>query len=296
VILELSGEFPVKLLCLLMEIQRSSFYNWKKHLSQPAQRSRNLVSNILLFQEYHLKYPSHGYRWLNAKIRLDTGLVLSDPYAHRCCKAAGIKSMTKHYRYKKPGEPGRMYPNLLLSEMQVNEPLQCIVSDMTAFYVKGIYYELTLYMDLWNNEIVSHALSSKRGDRMTYMSGLDDVLKLKAQYPEYKMVLHSDQGAVYSSKAFNELLPMYNIQRSMSRAGTPTDNAAMEAINGWIKAELFVDLHVTPDGDTVQEVANYIHFFNQQRPAYSLNYMTPIQFKESYCKVTGEQSFVPVRT
>ncbi len=35
---------------------------------------------------------------------------------------------------------------------------------MTAFWVHGIYYELTLYMDLWNNEIVAHALSAKRGD------------------------------------------------------------------------------------------------------------------------------------
>jgi len=33
----------------------------------------------------------------------------------------------------------------------------------------------------------------------------------------------------------------------MSRAGTPTDNAAMESINSWIKAELFMDLHVTGD-------------------------------------------------
>jgi transposase InsO family protein len=119
---------------------------------------------------------------------------------------------------------------------------------MTAFYVKGVYYELTLYMDLWNNEIVSHALSSRRGDRMTYISGLNDLIELKKAVSEYEMVLHSDQGSVYSSKKFNELLPMYNIVHSMSRAGTPTDNAAMEAINGWIKAELFTDLHVTDNG------------------------------------------------
>ena len=68
-----------------------------------------------------------------------------------------------------------------------------------------IYYELTLYMDLWNNEIVAHALSSKRGDRMTYLSGLDALVELKKQYPQYTMILHSDQGAVYASKAFNEL-------------------------------------------------------------------------------------------
>lgn len=280
--MELSGEFPVTLLCEMTKIQRSSFYAWKQRLSHPSDREKNLVNNILLFQEYHLKYPSHGYRWLNAKIRLDKGLVLSDPYAHKCCKTAGIKSKSKHYQYKKAGDPARVFPNLLLTEMQIDGPLQCIVSDMTAFYVKGIYYELTLYMDLWNNEIVSHSLSAKRGDRMTYISGLQDLIEIKKLHPEYQTILHSDQGSVYASKSYNELLPMYGITRSMSRAGTPTDNAAMEAINGWIKAELFMDFHVTGQKPVREEIDDYIIFFNEQRPAYSLGYLTPRQYRENY--------------
>ena len=264
-----------------MGINRSSFYYWKKHVSDPVPRTKNLINNIQLFQEYHLQYPSHGYRWLNAKLRLDTGLVLSDPYAHKCCKSAGIKSKAKHYKYKKSGDPGRAFPNLLSAELNIDGPLQCIVSDMTAFYVKGIYYELTLYMDLWNNEIVSHALSAKRGDRMTYISGLADLLELKKEHPEYQMILHSDQGSVYASKAFNDLLPVY-VSRSMSRAGTPTDNAAMESINGWIKAELFMDFHVTGEKPVEQEIDEYIVFFNEQRPAYSLNYLTPKQYREAH--------------
>ena len=54
-----------------------------------------------------------------------------------------------------------------------------------AFFVKGVYYELTLYMDLWNNEIVSHALSAKRGDRMTYINGLKDLLDLCPKCPKF---------------------------------------------------------------------------------------------------------------
>ncbi len=240
----------------------------------------NLLNNVLLFKEYHVKYPSHGYRWLNAKIRLVTRLVMSDIYAHKCCKIAEIKSKSKHYQYKKPGEPGRIFPNLLTREMKIDGPLQCVVSDMTAFYVKGIYYELTLYMDLWNNEILAHSLSSKRGDRMTYINGLNDLIELKKQYPQWQLILHSDQGSVYASKSFNELLPMYGITRSMSNAGTPTDNAAMEAINGWIKAEMFIDFHITGESPVADEIDKYIHFFNEERPTYSLCYLTPKQFKE----------------
>jgi len=243
---------------------------------------KSFISDIVLFKEYHSKYPSHGYRWLNAKIRLDTGLVMSDQRAHRICKAASITSISKHYRYKKPGDPYKVYPNLLMSGINVSGPLQCIVSDMTAFYLKGIYYELTLFMDIWNNEILSYSLSKKRGDRMTYMSGLKGILDIKARYPDLEMILHTDQGSVYSSKSFNELLPLYNIVRSMSRAGTPTDNAAMEAINGWIKAEMFNDLHITSNESIDTEINKYILFFNEERPAYSLNYLTPKQYREYY--------------
>ena len=117
---------------------------------------------------------------------------------------------------------------------------------------------------------------------MTYISGLNDLIELKKEHPEYRMILHSDQGSVYVSKAFNDLLPMYHIDPSMSRAGTPTDNAAMEAINGWIKAELFMDFHVTGEKPVNQEIDEYIEFFNEQRPAYSLGYLTPKQYKDSF--------------
>ena len=278
--MELSSQFPVKKLCEIMDANRSGFYKWKKRLEHPSERLKTFVSNIMLFKEYHARYPSHGYRWLNAKIRLDTGLILSDQYAHKCCKTAGIVSVSKHYRYKKPGDPFKAYPNLLMTGISLDGPLQCVVSDMTAFYLKGVYHELTLYMDLWNNEILTYSLSQRRGDRMTYIDGLDGLIRLKKDHPELETILHTDQGSVYASKSFNELLPLYNIIHSMSRAGTPTDNAAMEAINGWIKAEVFNDFHLTGKENIRNEVEQYIKFFNEERPAYSLNYLTPKQYRE----------------
>lgn len=45
----------------------------------------------------------------------------------------------------------------------------------------------------------------------------------------------------------------------------------MESINGWIKAELFMDFHVTGDRAVEEEINEYVIFFNEQRSAYSLN-------------------------
>ena len=115
---------------------------------------------------------------------------------------------------------------------------------------------------------------------MTYISGLNGLIDIKKNYPNLNMILHTDQGSVYASKSFNEILPLYGIVHSMSRAGTPTDNAAMEAINGWMKAEMFIDMHLTGEQDINREIADYSVFFNEQRPAYSLNYLTPKQYRE----------------
>ena len=116
---------------------------------------------------------------------------------------------------------------------------------------------------------------------MTYIKGLNSLIELKKMNPDIEMILHTDQGSVYSSKEFNEVLPLFNITRSMSRAGTPTDNAAMESINGWIKTEMKLDFHLIGD-DIEREIEEYIKFYNEERPAYALNYLTPKQYRTVY--------------
>ena len=255
-----------------MSINRSGFYKWKNRSLNPSARLKKRMDDIILFEEYHEKFPSHGYRWLNAKIRLDLGCMMSDQYAHRCCKFAGIKSKAKHYAYRRPGERGRTFDNLVLSSMKIDAPLQVIVSDMTAFWANKVYWELTLYMDLWNNEIIGYGLSCRKGDRSTYFDGLTKVIEKIKGIEGLKVILHTDQGSVYSSKSFNEILPIYNITHSMSRAGTPTDNGAMEAINGWAKAEMFIDFKINECNDVPAFIERYIEFFNKEREKYEHHY------------------------
>ncbi len=93
------------------------------------------------------------------------------------------------------------------------------------------------------------------------------------------ITLHTDQGSVYSSKAYNDLITDFNIQRSMSRAGTPTDNPVNESLNGWIKEELFIDFHLRESLNVRDDIERYIAYYNSEKPSYSLNYKTPLQFK-----------------
>ena len=86
----------------------------------PTDKMKQRISNIELFKTYHNKFPIHGYRWLNAKIRLDLGVIFSDNYAKRCCSYAGIRSVSRRCKYQKPGQKYKIYPNLLLADIAVN--------------------------------------------------------------------------------------------------------------------------------------------------------------------------------
>lgn len=98
-------------------------------------------------------------------------------------------------------------------------------------------------------------------------------------------IIHTDQGSVYSSKAYNELIKDSNIIRSMSRAGKPTDNPVNEALNGWIKEELYMDFRLEEcrTEDDVREVLHrYVNFYNKQRPCFTLDYDTPDHYRERF--------------
>ena len=175
-------------------------------------------SDIKLIKEIHEKHPSHGYRWINAYARLHYGIVWSDNHVHLCCKYEGIKSKGKHYQWKKPNEEHEKFNNLVWNGWKyLSRPFEVIVSDMTAFWVGRTYYELTMYFDAWNKEIVGYGLVSRKGDTRSYYDGLNQVLnRIKKEQTDDLIILHTDQGSVYSSKAYNKLLENYNISRSMS--------------------------------------------------------------------------------
>lgn len=56
----------------------------------------------------------------------------------------------------------------------------------------------------------------------------------------------------------------------------------MESINGWLKEKLFNDFKLKEAESITSLLDEYIRFFNEERPSYSLNYLTPKQFKESF--------------
>ncbi len=121
---------------------------------------------------------------------------------------------------------------------------------------------------------------------MQYLNGLSDVTELlDMEGAADPVILHTDQGSVYASIAYNELIKDKNIHRSMSRAGKPTDNPVNESLNGWIKEELLLDFRIGACGsreDITKTIDGYVRFYNSQRPCYAIGYDIPDRFYQRF--------------
>ena len=97
--------------------------------------------------------------------------------------------------------------------------------------------------------------------------------KIKRGYVVLETIIHTDQGAIYSSVSFNNIFNAYTITRSMSRAGAPTDNPVIESKNGWIKKEMYIDFDIN-NYNTVQDFIDDIVWNNNNnnnyRPSFTL--------------------------
>ena len=65
----------------------------------------------------------------------------------------------------------------------------------------------------------------------------------------------------------------------MSREETPTDNPIIEARNGWMKEELYLDFRLAITDDVHLFLDRYVYYFNNRRPAAALSYKSPGQYK-----------------
>ena len=268
-----------------MGVSRSGYYKWKKR--DKSKRDIKREELIALVEAVHADHRSHGYRWTAAYIRLEYGYECSDNYVYKCFRFLGIKSETKHQvHYRKRKEKDK-YPNLIFTTWDtVDRPRQVIVSDMTAFKFWIFYFEVTFYFDVFTKEILTYKVAARKGDRNQYIDGLEDVKKLLKGQAE-PVVLHTDQGSVYASMAYNEIIRDTVIVRSMSRAGKPTDNPVNESLNGWMKEELYMDFKINEcrNRDEFMEVLDiYVDFYNKHRPGYALGYDTPVNYRKRFFK------------
>lgn len=179
-----------------MNVSRSGYYKWLKRKNTDNQfiENRSILLNII--REIYANHKTCGYRRLAKHIRNETGLIFSDLLIHKICKANNIYSQARKKPFKRPNEEHEIYSNKISGDWNTTAPFQKITTDSTTFYNKGNHYDLTMYIDVFNNEIVAYDLAkSRRGNSpLNHMKAQKNLLKAKIKrgYITTEMIVHSD--------------------------------------------------------------------------------------------------------
>lgn len=268
--------FSVAWLCSLYGVSKSGYYRWERDDGQPNRYAALHKEIDELVQAQYSAHPSYGYRSINAVILRKTGWILSNHSILKSMQRLRIKSKARVKRSYLVGVEHARFPNALDRCFRASKPLRHIATDICCFRNRGIVYYFIAYLDMFNNEILAWKLGRKE-DMSLILPPLRELLLMKeAQAP---MLIHSDQGNQYASYPYVKLLRDNGVTQSMSRAGTPRDNAVIESCFGWFKDMLKYEFDILYANDINETIRRAVEYFNNERPAYALNYKTPSQLK-----------------
>ena len=152
------------------------------------------------------------------------------------------------------------YDNRLNRNFHADKPNRKWVTDIRYIHTKeGVLY-LSMIKDLHDNFIVAYDMGTIQDNALVYRT----VQKAKREVAD-GLILHSDQGFQYTFQGYMKLSQEYGILPSMSRAGTPLDNACAENFFSILKSECINRRKIATYEEARLLISEYIYFYNYHR-------------------------------
>ena len=279
---EHSQEFPVALMCVVLEVSTSGYYEAQDRPVSRQQQRREEIAQAAA-RSYFESRRIYGYRKVYADLRAEN-INCCDETVRRVMGQMGLHSRVKrkfvHTTDSKHNLP--VADNLLARDFTATEPNQKWVADITYIPTDQGWLYLAVVLDLFSRRAVGWSMSS-RIDAALVVSALD--MALTHRRPDYGLLHHSDRGSQYASDAFQQLLETHQIVCSMSGKGDCWDNAVMESFFGSLKTEWLEGKKYTSREEAKKDVFKYIEvFYNHKRRHAALGYLSPAAYEELYEK------------
>lgn len=268
--------FPVRLTCGVLGFSTQAFYKRRSRPVSDRDWADAHATNAII--DIHADDPEFGYRFIADELEA-LGHRSCERRVWRLCRTQRIWSTTtKKGRRASSKTPGpAVHDDLVQRNFTAAGLDQVWLTDITEHpTVEGKLYVCAI-KDLCSNRIVGYAID----ERMTAQLAVSALRSAIARrQPVGTVIVHSDRGGQFRSKAFRAVLTAAGLLGSMGRVASAGDNAAMESFHALLQKNVLDRRRWRTREELRYEIITWIeHTYNRRRRQRALGKLTPVQYE-----------------
>ena len=272
-----SARYDINLMCECLNVSRSGFYRFFYASSGRKERKARICMRIV---SIHASDPLLGAPRITLLLHGE-GIQIAQSTVSRYMREMGIASATTHKRFrpKRSGISADGYPAIInrVKDINISSPDIVWTTDITYIRTKAGWAYLSTIIDRCSRKVIAMRMSYSMASRLC-CDTLEDALRERS-YP-VGVIIHSDKGSQYRSKAFANLARTRSIIQSFTSIGHSCDeNAAQESFHSTLKRECVQGMIFEDLEHARRVIFRWIGgYYNNSRPHTALGGLTPVAF------------------
>jgi len=227
-----------------------------------------------------LEMRSYGYRPITKELRR-RGVIINSKVVLRLLREDNLLCLRRRAFVATTDSKHKLtvYPNLA-RDLVLTDINQLWVADITYIRLPRAFIYLAAVLDAYSRRCIGWALARYIDARLP-LAALKMALQTRSFRPG-QLTHHSDQGVQYACYDYVQVLEQHQITISMSRPGTPYDNAKAERFMRTLKYE---EVYMNEYERLAEVLASVQHFieavYNRKRLHSAIGYLPPAEFEAS---------------
>jgi putative transposase len=271
------ANFPITMLCRVLEVSRSGYYQWAE--GEVSERRRE---DAKLRVEIAAIHRESGGTYGSPRVHVEMnerGFEIGRHRVARLMREMGLAGcLPRRFRVTTDSSHNLGFaPDLVQRDFEPSGPNQTWASDITYVWTDEGWAYLAVVLDLYSRKVVGWALADHMRAELV-LDALDRALATREIDGE--IVHHSDRGSQYASAKFRERLDAAGVQWSMGATGCCYDNAVVESFFATLKKDLVYRTAWRSRDAARAAISAYINlFYNTRRRHSSLGFISPVAFE-----------------
>jgi putative transposase len=280
--------YPIAVACEVLGVSTSGYHDHCKRrrplTSTLAPRTAQRASNDRIVAQIRIIHAEvkHEYGWPRMWRELKArGFRVGKERVRQLMREYGISAKVKR-RFRVTTDSNHRLPiaaNLVARNFSPVAPDQIWASDITYIDTGEGWLYLAVMIDLFSRRVVGFAMAPHMRSELVV-----DALRMGwfRRRPAKRLIVHTDRGSQYCGEAFQDTLKAYGMVSSMSRKGDCWDNAPTESLWSRLKTARVHGVKFATRQQAINEVMDWLHFYNQKRLHSTLGYVSPMQFEAAW--------------